>query len=547
MVDVNNNPRQRIEQNLQQINQNVAEIENRANLSGNRPNQPNETQPRPQTDGDENNSTNVAPEGNNTGDNGAGNDNNTPNTGNEPDQPEPQAEDNTQQQTPPRPIVYDGVSRAYDDVISGEFDTKAPRDEEKTVKAKGKGSITPPKRERGGSKGKSGGDNIMEVFWNDYIMAFYLTAVDMVVDTTLDFAEWVLFMPYRSSQNIVEKEKDKKAKNIYMIGDDFYKERMNNLAQEKEKLIELNENLDKEYNGIRPQWTLWGQMPPFYPKLQQIYAKAKQNPQSEEAKFIEKYGFGVSADVVKGRFAKEEKLFTLAVRLATIEEVVNQAKNTISPAFSENLSKLESEIKKDDGNNADTLRAKITARLNILKTEAQENANESVNLKLQEMESLIADQNNGKKLKKEALNKLAEIQKESRGLAGNEELIKGHILKKSQIKYKKLMENIDKIHEIYPNDPDRVKETIKEYLTSVNETGKEAKKATDKVINAGKIGQKMNMKNARTAVEKIDSAIDDYMLENQAIGSRAEAQQKDEFVLTKDKFIKAIRDYNLGR
>ena len=42
------------------------------------------------------------------------------------------------------------------------------------------------------------------------------------------------------------------------------------------------------------------------------------------------------------------------------------------------------------------------------------------------------------------------------------------------------MENIDKIHETYTNDPDKVKKTIKEYLTSVNETGKEAKKATAK-------------------------------------------------------------------
>lgn len=67
-------------------------------------------------------------------------------------------------------------------------------------------------------------------------------------------------------------------------------------------------------------------MPAFYPKLQQIHAKAIENPDSEEAKFMHKYGLGSSAETVKGRFAKEEKLFMLAVRLATVEEVVSDAK-----------------------------------------------------------------------------------------------------------------------------------------------------------------------------------------------------------------------------
>ena len=68
----------------------------------------------------------------------------------------------------------------------------------KEKEIKSNGSITPPKRDRGGTKGKSGGDNIMEVFWNDCIMAFYAWGIDAIVDNTLDFAEWVLFAPYKS-------------------------------------------------------------------------------------------------------------------------------------------------------------------------------------------------------------------------------------------------------------------------------------------------------------------------------------------------------------
>lgn len=80
------------------------------------------------------------------------------------------------------------------------------------------------------------------------------------------------------------------------------------------------------------------------------------------------------------------------------------------------------------------------------------------------------------------------------------------------------MENIDKIHEAYVDDPEKVKETIKEYLSSVNNAGKEAKQATDKVIEEGlkgKINAEEKRKNAKASVEKIDTAINDFMLEGE--------------------------------
>ena len=123
--------------------------------------------------------------GENPGSNRNGEDNNHRNEsqGNQNENPEPQ---------PRRPErTPDGISRAYDEMPLDGFDTKAPQDKkEKNVISKG--SIVPPKRDRGGTKGKSGGDNIMEVFWNDCIMAFYAWGIDSIVDNTLDFAEWVL-------------------------------------------------------------------------------------------------------------------------------------------------------------------------------------------------------------------------------------------------------------------------------------------------------------------------------------------------------------------
>ncbi len=445
-----------------------------------------------------------------------------------------------------RRAVYDGVSRAYEDIDTGQFDTKAPHDNEK-IKNNESGSITPPERDRGGSKGKSGGDNIMEVFWNDYIMAFYLTAVDMVVDTTLDFAEWVLFEPFRAKQRIINKETEKKAKNVYMIGDELYKERIEKFAKEKDKLIEINENLAKEAQGIQPQWTLWGQMPPFYPKLQQIYTKAKENPQSDEAEFIEKYGFGVNADVIKGRFAKEETLFTLAVRLATIEEVTRSKQDSISPAFSETLKSLENDIKDDRSNNAENIKRKISSRLSELKNEMGENEFAGISEKMDKMETLLQTNKSAKELKKEALKITKEIQEQNKGLIDNKEVIKSHILQDSKEKYKMMTENIDKIHEEYANDPQKIKETIKNYLTSINNVAKDVKKETDKVVSPGMLGAKAYMKNAIKSVKNINKAINEFELNGQPIGARNSAGQKDEFLLTEKQFSQAIRNYHLSR
>lgn len=471
------------------------------------------------------------------------------NDGNRQDTPTSAESENRQDTPEPRrpERIPDGVSRAYDDVSLGEFDTKAPKEKTETKGSKPKGGITPPKRDRGGTKGKSGGDDIMEVFWNDCIMAFYAWTIDTVVDNTLDFAEWVLFSPYKSGGGTVETTTEKKPKTIYMLGEELYKSRMENFAKEKDKLIELNENLEKSANGIQPEWRLWGKMPAFYPKLQQIHAKAIENPDSEEAKFMHKYGLGSSTETVKGRFAKEEKLFMLAVRLATVEEVVSDAKNTISPEFSQKLADLDETLKKNNCS-----KQEVTGKINALSEETGgDNAVcKDVSAKIQEINALLEKTGDISKVKKDIIKKAKELRKVSEGAGHDEDIIKEHIRKRGQEKYKRLMENIDKIHEAYADDPEKVKETIKEYLSSVNNAGKEAKQATDKVIEEGlkgKINAGEKRKKAKASVEKIDTAINDFMLEGEKISSKAPAAQKDEFVLTEKQFSKAIKDYRLGR
>ena len=464
------------------------------------------------------------------------------NGGNQTETEENQDGNTQQQQTERAP---DGVSRAYNDVAVDEFDTKAPQDK-KEKEIKSNGSITPPKRDRGGTKGKSGGDNIMEVFWNDCIMAFYAWGIDAIVDNTLDFAEWVLFAPYKSGGKIEEKE-EKAKKNIYMIGEEFYKERIERFSKEKEKLTELNENLAKEKDGIAPTWTAWEKEPNFYKKLCQINEKALEDPQSPEAEFMRKYGLGVDKEIIDGRFAKEEKIFTIATRLATIEEVISEEKNTISPAFSEKIDTFENKLKGRNAN-LDQFKAEIAARVLDLQEElGGDNApNTEIKKKLEEIKTIAESGSKISGITKDVSKKIKEIKNISKDAIDSEDVIKTHIQKRSQEHYKQIMENIDKIHEANKGHPDEMKECIKQYLTSINKAGKEAKEETDKIITKN-ISDRSKHKKAKEAVSKISEAINGFMLNGEKISERAQAAQKDEFTLTEKQFSQAIREYGLSR
>ncbi len=461
----------------------------------------------------------------------------------------PHPENNEQPAPAPQPNrperIPDGVSRAYDDLPADDFDVKAPKDK-KEQNVISKSSIVPPKRDRGGTKGKSGGDNIMEVFWNDCIMAFYAWGIDTVVDNTLDFAEWVLFAPYKSGGKVEEKE-EKAKKNIYMIGDEFYKERTDRFSKEKGKLIELNENLAKERDGIAPSWTLWEREPNFYKKLCQIQEKALEDPTSPEAEFMQKYGLGVEKEIIEGRFSKEEKIFTIATRLATVEEVISGEKNTISPEFSNKLEELEIKLK-EKNTNTDQVKAIISAYVIALQEEVggEDTVCTEINKKLEEINQITSSGTKASVIAKNVSKKVKEIKSISKDAIENEEIIKAHIQKRSQSYYKKIMENIDKIHEVYAENPEEIKENIKQYLMSVNNAGKEAKAETDTIIMKN-INDRSKHKKAKEAVSKINKTIDEFMLNGVKISEREAATQKDEFTLTEKQFSKAIREYRLGR
>lgn len=59
----------------------------------------------------------------------------------------------------------------------------------------------------------------------------------------------------------------------------------------------------------------------------------------------------------------------LAVRLATVEEVVSDAKNTISPEFSQKLAELDETLKKNNCS-----KQEVTGKINALSEEIGETA-----------------------------------------------------------------------------------------------------------------------------------------------------------------------------
>lgn len=444
---------------------------------------------------------------------------------------------------------FDGVSRAYDDPM-GDFDTKAPKDESDKKKKSG-WKIEPPEHKPSKTK-SSGAKDIMEVCWG-MIMDAYTGTIDFVVDGTIDFVEFVLFA---TLNRIGKTEKEKAKKNVYMIGSEFYKERTDILAAEKEKIIELNENLEKVAAGIEPEWKLWGKKPNFFDKLVQIYNSARGKPNSAEAAFLAKYGLGKDAETVRGRFAKEEKIFRMAVRIATLEEAVNGSQTAFKTGLDELDKTLDTKYAKSD---VFELKADLLRNIKAIEEEngGEEAISGEVAAKLKSMETLISNGNDVSEIKKGVKEEFQDLKQVCETSVNNETMIKEHIRKNSRIKYQQIMENIDKIHDVYKNNPEQIKETIKNYLQSINEASKTAKDATDIVVAPeGKMSKiKMKMKfygsrainKAKTAVAGIDDAIQNFDISGEQISARHPAVEKDEFNLTGQQVAAAVRNFNLSR
>ena len=110
--------------------------------------------------------------------------------------------------------------------------------------------------------------------------------------------------------------------------------------------------------------------------------------------------------------------------MATVEEVVSDAKNTISPEFSQNLADLDETLKKNNCS-----KQEVTEKINALAEETGgDNAVcKDVSAKIQEINALLEKTGDISKVKKDIIKKAKELRKVSEGAGHDEDIIKEHI------------------------------------------------------------------------------------------------------------------------
>lgn len=448
-------------------------------------------------------------------------------------------------ETPPRPRqpFIPGISSAYADINT---DNLSNGDGAKTSQKvlSNKSSIKPPERKRGGAKA-GGGKDIMEMFWNECIIAPYENLINFVVDTSLDFCEWVLFTPFQSSGATVETKTTPEPKSKYAMGDEVFAERSKELDIAKDKMQELKNNIQAEERGIMPRWQKWGEMPDFYPKLKKISEIARNDPNSREAELLEKIGFTDNEEAMSAKKVKAKLLFKIAVGLATLEDIVNPARSLMPEALNVKMGELEQLAGQ---NNSDVNVVKTTAKEKLdVMINAVPGENEiykSMRQALNELKNHMEAENDPVVLNKKLKQGLKQIKSISLTATDNEELIKRRIVTQAQGKYDNLKENIDKIYEAKSANPEELKETVKNYLNAVIKEHKTAKSDADEFLR--KKG-KSQLKKAQDAVKKANNSIDDFLLDNIKLADKPEASLKEPAVLTEKQTIEIIKNHNLSR
>lgn len=467
--------------------------------------------------------------------------------------PKPQPEEQNGNRNPEQPETpkpqhpTDGVSRAYDLPESELYDKPV---EKKKKKEKQGWDSKPPERKKGG-KGGSGKD-IMEVFWNEFIIASFDWVCDTVVDTALNFVDWVLFAPYgRTDKTTSDGETQKKS--VYAIGDGLYTDGVKRLDAENEKIVELNDNLGKANAGLQPEWKKWKKEPPFFRKLFAVYKKGMEDQNSPEADFLRKMGFGENNEVIADKFKKEKALFMTANRIATLEEAAKGSQHSISLAFSQNLNELSDKIKQKN-TDVTSLKTDIKQKMDALAKEVPgDSATEKkIMEEINAVNELIQTKTDASEINKAVAEHVKNIRKINKqaGNGEDEEMIAKRIQKNSRAVYKKLMENIDKIEEASRDNPEQAAANIKNYLTAINEANKQAKTAVDKVLSNGikeVFRADKNKKAAATAMANVNSVIDNFEFDGKPLSQRQDAGLKDEFVLTEEKITEATKNYRLNR
>lgn len=242
-----------------------------------------------------------------------------------------------------------GVSHAYGGVPEADIygkqkkAEKAPRD-----------PIKKPERAKNGKGG--GGNNIMELFWNEIILKSYGWCVDFCVDTVLDLTDFVFF----PSSDGEESKKEKL--NIFGLGQKIRDASKAKMQKRKEVCLkgykEFANNLVKDSKGENIAWSVLKSEPSFFKDISQIYKKKDEDRTEDEKQLVHMINNPPLEQMINDGI----KMHDMALAAATCEVAADRENGCIvSKTFKDNMDRLKKHV--SEGN----MTSGLEAIANILK------------------------------------------------------------------------------------------------------------------------------------------------------------------------------------
>ena len=394
---------------------------------------------------------------------------------------------------------FTGESRAYgvDMDLYGNRKKK-----ESSTPTSSAGGIKAPKHPDAPKSG-GGGKNVMDVFWNEFIVPAYTSCISGAVNVTMSFMDYVLFNAYVPQTPQKKKEEEEK-NDIWSICSKVY-EKYKRTAEKGMSVFslahqELMDNIEKAKSGLAPSWKVWPgkKAPMFFNEFVEISKKAEADPNSPEAEKWKK--ITSMPELMEGLFKKEILLRKLSISMAGMEVALAAETYKLPKEISKQLDEMQDLKGIQD---EDKYKKEMKIRISTLKELIKEDTsiNKELTKVLGEIEKDLDNPKKNQEDKVKSINNKLAIMKDIKPLVQEAE-----IDNKSQKYYEDISQNIEKIKTIYSGEPEKVTETIDNYLKSMKEATEPALASVDKYINASNLGRKI-----RATGKKINVAIKKFL------------------------------------
>lgn len=361
--------------------------------------------------------------------------------------------------------------------ISSAYGTKGKKEKEGSSRsgssgAPDRGKFTPSKKD---------GKGFMDVFYEEFVVAFIEWSMKKTVDLHLDFADYVLFKAYASDGYVPAEENNKKT--VFEHGKDVenrYKERVEKANEMYGKAFgEVLANIERLETGENPEWRIWqGGEPRFFQDLVELKRKAEADPTSPEAETWKR--ILKSPERMEGMCRTELLTVVIATRLATLEEAASGDKFELPKPINKGLEKMDKIIenfKKPEDLKADMAK-QIEELLKI--TNTGNPVDVALTQRLNAMKKLATGNETDKKKLVQGFNEIMKDMREYNPVSERIEL-------KAAENYAKLKLNRDKIREAHAGDPEKIKEVTLDYLKTLVTTIDNIHKDVEKSYDTGKV------------------------------------------------------------